>query len=207
MVWAHHSHRWSAWPPLPPPPPRAHEVGEVERVLRATHAFGVLNLPVRPRHMYPRAEVERAFRNACGRMRGVLCVRRREAYLRLQASCRLLTDANNQRTVRDRLAHAGLRPVTRSMRCSVDMAAVREYVDGAGADADEVPRRKDGTSYGLTRRQVTAHAPAPRLPSAGRGPARHGMGSITLPSLAPWRAARGGRPRFAQPRVPTRSRC
>ena len=38
--------RWADWPPLPPRNLRAHEVSESERVIRATHAFGVLAIPV-----------------------------------------------------------------------------------------------------------------------------------------------------------------
>ena len=105
---AKHSHRWSVWPP-PPRPRRAHEINEVERILRATHVFGVLNLPVCERSVYPAAIVEQHFRRACGRLRGVQHGRRREAYLRLQAACRLLADAARQRDVRDRLVREGLR--------------------------------------------------------------------------------------------------
>ena len=50
----------------------------------------------------------------------------------------------------------GLRPETRKMVCPIDTVALREYryVDTAGPEADEVPRHKDGRSYGKTMRDL-----------------------------------------------------
>ena len=62
-----------------------------------------------------------------------------------------LLRGDEQRRVRDSIV---LRPVTRTMRCPVDAAALRVYVDTAGAEADVVPRHKDGTSYGARGHQT-----------------------------------------------------
>ena len=52
----------------------------------------------------------------------------------------------------------GLRPETRKMVCPINTVALRKYVDTAGPEADEVPRHKDGRSYGKTMRDLARAA-------------------------------------------------
>ena len=48
-----------------------------------------------------------------------------------------------------------LQPTTRVVRCAVDARALENFLAHAAPGyADEVPKHKDGTSYGLTRRQL-----------------------------------------------------
>ena len=56
---------------------------------------------------------------------------------------------SSRATPRQRAAAARSR-----IRCAVDARALREYVQGTGHAADAVPRHKDGTSYGATRREL-----------------------------------------------------
>ena len=69
VVRCEHSNDWSAWLQLRAPPRRAHEVVEAERVLRAAHAFGVLNVPVPTGRLLMPSTVEWLYRVALGRMR------------------------------------------------------------------------------------------------------------------------------------------
>ena len=76
--------------------------------------------------------------------------RRREAESRLWAARQLLRQGAQQRRVRDGLVDAGLRPVTRRVRCAVDARALREYVQSAGPAADTKPppsKSKGGFSF------------------------------------------------------------
>ena len=48
-----------------------------------------------------------------------------------------------------------MRPVTRTLQCPIDVAALRRYVQTADpGEADVVPMHKDGTPYGATRREL-----------------------------------------------------
>ena len=134
------------------PPRRAHEVTESERIRRATNVFGVLNLPVVEGVVYHNDVVRRAYQAACARLGGG--VRDGEACRKAQAASRLLLDLERQRRVRDQLIAKGLQPVTRTLRCKVDAAAIAAYVTGSAADADVIPKHRDGKPYGLTRRQM-----------------------------------------------------
>lgn len=69
----------------------------------------------------------------------------------MESARTLLKNGAAQRRLRDRLAAAGP-PTTRTLRCSVDVAAVSEYVSNAGPEADTRPLHKDGTSYSKTSR-------------------------------------------------------
>lgn len=146
-MWTQHSVRWRAWPPLPPPPRRAHQICETERIIRACNAFGTLNLPLRERGpAFAAAHVRRMYRTACNRMRGNQHARRAEAYRKLTAACRLLSDGPRQLRVRAQLVADGEhRPVTRAIRCTVNARAIEEYIRAAGPEADEVPRHSDGS--------------------------------------------------------------
>ena len=65
---------------------------------------------------------------------------RREAESRLWAARSQLRRPADQRRLRDALMQRGLQPVTRTVQCAVDVAALRQYVAAAGPEADEVPR-------------------------------------------------------------------
>ena len=150
-VRGEHSRVWDAFVRPSAPPRRPHEVVEAERVLRATHAFGVLNVPVPAGRLLAPSTVDWLHRKALGRLRAGQSAshpRRREAESRLWASRTLLRRLDQQRRVRDAVVR---RPVTREVRCAVDAAALRGYVDTAGPEADVVPQHKDGASYGATR--------------------------------------------------------
>ena len=130
-MWTQHSaRRWRAWPPLPPPPRRAHQICETERIIRACNAFGTLNLPLRERGpAFAAAHVRRMYRTACNRMRGNQHARRAEAYRKLTAACRLLSDGPRQLRVRAQLIADGEhRPVTRAIRCTVNARAIEESI-------------------------------------------------------------------------------
>lgn len=150
----------AAWDSYPPPPPRerrAHQVLEAERVARSAHVFGVLNVPVPVRGLLSPGRVDWLYRRVLQRLQtgpGAAHPGRREAESRLWAARQLLRQPGQQRRVRDGLVRAGLRPVTRRLRCAVDGRALREYVRGAGPAADAVPVHKDGTPYGATRRDL-----------------------------------------------------
>jgi len=130
-------------------------VTEVDRVLRASHAFGVLNTVVPRGVLMPPSEVERLARLASRRLtRARGHARYREARSRLAASCRLLRDPARQRAERDALIAADLRPVTRTLDVSVDVAALADFLAAGGPQLDVVPQHKDGSSYGMTRRRL-----------------------------------------------------
>ena len=69
----------------------------------------------------------------------------------------------------------GLQPVTRTLWCAVDARALRDYVATAGPEADEVPRHKDGQSYGATRREL-----AGRVLGHVQGEGSDGLGRVRL---------------------------
>ena len=169
---------WAAYPPPPPPPRRAHLICEAERVARCAHAFGVLNVPVPVGRLLPPAEVDWLYRRVLQRLRtGVSAAhhRRREAESRLWAARTLLRRPADQRRLRDSLVQQGLRPITRTVACTVDVAALRHYVATAGPEADEVPRHSDGRSYGATRREMVQ-----RLLGHVHGQGSDGLAKVTL---------------------------
>ena len=139
--------RWSAWPPLKPPQARAHRVDEAARVLRATSVFGVL-----AHHVPTRGELLNDWR-----LRGLLAgveqrleavrstPRKRAALACARAAYRMLRNGTRQVNERQRLIAAGLRPVTNTLRCPVNVAALRRYVEQAGPEADVVPAGKAGS--------------------------------------------------------------
>ena len=71
-----------------------------------------------------------------------------------------------------------LRPITRTLRCAVDARALDRFVaDAPALYADAVPRHKDGTPYGMTRRQLAARL---RGHVQGVGPDTDGMGWVDI---------------------------
>jgi hypothetical protein len=82
----------------------------------------------------------------------------REVRSLLDAARRYLSDPSRAREEAKHMLRRGLRPETRKMVCPIDTVALREYVDTAGPEADEVPRHKDGRSYGKTLRDLASVA-------------------------------------------------
>lgn len=129
--------RWADWPPLPPRNPRAHEVSESVRVLRATHVFGVLAIPVPVGvHLTPPDQIEVCTRAILLRLSQDTGPHAPQAINRVRAARTLLLDASRQRAEALRLIREGLQPTTRVLTCPVNVAAMRRYIREAGPDAD-----------------------------------------------------------------------
>ena len=155
--------RWSAWPPLKPPQARAHRVDEAARVLRATNVFGVLahHVPTRG-ELLTGWQLRGLLAGVERRLEGVTpSPRKRAALERARAAYRLLGADVTQVAERQRLIAAGLQPVTDTLRCPVNVAALRRYVERAGPDADVVPigSAGHGTLRERAQRVVTATGP------------------------------------------------
>ena len=89
--------------------------------------------------------------------------RRREAEGRIRAARKFLWDPKRARQHARNAIERGLRPVIRRLTCPIDVGALREYVAGAGPEADTVP---NGKGRGETRREL-ARALADRVGDSG----------------------------------------
>jgi ribonuclease HI len=152
--------RWSAWPPLRPPQARAHRIDEAMRVSRATNVFGVLahHVPIRGELLTDwqlRGLLARVERRLQG-LSPTPCTR--AALERARAAYRLLRVDVTQAAERQRLITEGLRPITTTLRCPVNVPVLQRYVERAGPEADVMPVGKagQGTLRERAQRVVTA---------------------------------------------------
>jgi ribonuclease HI len=143
--------RWHLWPPLPTREPRAHAVSEATRVLRATHAFGALGMPVPVHGVVPESTVRARLARVERRLEGVNGPRAAVAMSRARAAHRLLSEPTRQRAEARRLIAAGLQPTTSELDCPVNLRALEGYVTRAGAEADVVQFDKHGQPRGTLR--------------------------------------------------------
>ena len=137
--------RWSEWPPLMERVARAHEIDEVTRVLRASDPFGVLALVVPvDGGVHTAEEVTRHLARIERQLHSDQSTRARCARERARAARRLLLEPLRQQAEAQRLVSAGLQPVTNTVRCTVDVAALRQYELAAGPEADAVQAARPG---------------------------------------------------------------
>ena len=133
---------------------------ECTRILRASARgggrYGILCHPVPTNGRVP--SIKRLYDRAVERIAGSDAARNhprlREAKSLLEAAWRYLSNSSRARHEANEMIRRGLQPVTRTMHCPIDAQALHEYVVGAGPEADEVPRHKDGRSYGATLRDL-----------------------------------------------------
>ena len=138
----------------------AHRIDEAMRVSRATNVFGVLahHVPIRGELLTDwqlRGLLARVERRLQG-LSPTPCTR--AALERARAAYRLLRVDVTQAAERQRLITEGLRPITTTLRCPVNVPVLQRYVERAGPEADVMPVGKagQGTLRERAQRVVTA---------------------------------------------------
>ena len=145
-------HRWASWPPLPSRKPRAHEISMSQRVMRATHAFGVLAIPVPVSgEAVTQATLDASLACVEGALSREHGPQSSVALQRARASHLLLSDSSRQRAEAGRLIAEGMQPVTSEVMCPVNGQALRKYVREAPAEADAMQFDKRGRPRGTLR--------------------------------------------------------
>ena len=103
---------------------------EVDRIIAATHEFGILGLGVRP-EKYPAAVIESAYEKAREQMAQIPdSEEKRTAQKRLKEAYEKLHDEENQIRIGIRILGSKdeMMPIIHTVRCKVDMIALRKLL-------------------------------------------------------------------------------
>jgi len=144
-------HRWASWPPLPSRKPRAHEISMSQRVMRATHAFGVLAIPVPVSgEAVTQATLDASLACVEGALSREHGPQSSVALQRARASHLLLSDSSRQRAEAGRLIAEGMQPVTSEVMCPVNSGEIGLAVKtlGHGGNGSKHSKNMLGDGYG-----------------------------------------------------------